>query len=514
MKSWLAQLPVGALGGALSPRVFHAARASASAVWDQARHELLYLTWALMEVALITPISLALMGWARYWPPGQVTLWLLLTLLTSFNLLRLVSVLRLSAVQRHLVMLTGLLVMLLLASSLLLYHARALSDFRWLAAFWSNLNEKGNQLWLRDVSVFLLTLLMWSRGGALLNRSFAIEKIGLFLRVGGLIIAPLVIWLGRLFLSWSVASFLLLFFAAGLTAVALVRVEELEKRQSGFSASLRPRWLGAVLAASLLTVFTAGTLATMLSGQRDIVVLGWLAPLWQAIMMGTAVVVVTLLNLALPFLQLFGAFLALLVALFGGALTSWLGALPGVSDPYETGQILTLDDLAQLTRSMGLGSKIIIFAVILLLFLLIMVGLERLHRRIRLRYHPSERALRQTAEQSTGGLVDKVWRRLGRLARWRTAASIRHIYAQMSRAAAAHGYARSLFETPYEYRQTLARVWPNHETDVQLITEAYVKIRYGELPESDAEVAAIRQAWRRLEQAKPVTLVGRQPANP
>lgn len=509
----LAQLPVMALNVRVQRPSFQAIRASATVVWDQARHELLYLTCAVMEVALITPISLALMGWARYWPSGQVFLWLLLTLLTAFNLLRLVGVLRLSTGRRQLVMLVGLLLMLLLASSLLLYHTRSLFDFRWVAAFWGNMNEKGNQLWLRDVSIFLLTVLMWSRGGALLNRSFAIEKIGLFLRFGGLIVAPLIIWLGHRFLLWSVVPFLLLFFAAGLTAVALVRVEELEKLQSGFSASLRPRWLGGVLTASLLTVFTAGTLAAVLSGKSDYAILGWLSPLWQAGAWGTAVVAITLLNLALPFIQLFGAFLELLGALFGGTLARWLGALSGTAAPYDTSQILTLEDLAQLTRNLDLGIKLIILVVILLLVLFVALVVERLYYRVKLAHHPSALAVLKTPEQPVSGLVGRLWRRLG-LGQWRAAASIRHVYGQMSRAAAANGYPRSQFETPYEYRHTLVKVWPNHEADVRLITEAYVNIRYGELPESEAEVAAIWQAWRRLEQAKPVTLSGRGPTHP
>ncbi len=47
-------------------------------VWGVAKQELLYLCWALMEIALLTPIALIFMGWARFWPPGQVALWLLL----------------------------------------------------------------------------------------------------------------------------------------------------------------------------------------------------------------------------------------------------------------------------------------------------------------------------------------------------------------------------------------------------------------------------------------------------
>jgi hypothetical protein len=52
----------------------------------------------------------------------------------------------------------------------------------------------------------------------------------------------------------------------------------------------------------------------------------------------------------------------------------------------------------------------------------------------------------------------------------------------MLRAADANGYPRLEAETPYEFLKTLTKAWPNNHQEAWLITTAYVKVRYGELP--------------------------------
>lgn len=68
----------------------------------------------------------------------------------------------------------------------------------------------------------------------------------------------------------------------------------------------------------------------------------------------------------------------------------------------------------------------------------------------------------------------------------------------MSDVAESFGYPRLEAETPYEYLTSLARVWPQAATETQLITQAYVRVRYGEIPETRAELEQILAAWRTL----------------
>ena len=73
----------------------------------------------------------------------------------------------------------------------------------------------------------------------------------------------------------------------------------------------------------------------------------------------------------------------------------------------------------------------------------------------------------------------------------------------MSVLAASYGYARASAQTPYEYQQTLDELWPEGQAENALITRAYVRVRYGELPESDEELRALHRAWERLRRLPP-----------
>jgi hypothetical protein len=68
----------------------------------------------------------------------------------------------------------------------------------------------------------------------------------------------------------------------------------------------------------------------------------------------------------------------------------------------------------------------------------------------------------------------------------------------MARLAAAQGYPRTPSETPYQYLPSLVRAFPNGEAQTRRITEAYVGVHYGELPETPEDLAAIRAAWAEL----------------
>ena len=74
----------------------------------------------------------------------------------------------------------------------------------------------------------------------------------------------------------------------------------------------------------------------------------------------------------------------------------------------------------------------------------------------------------------------------------------------MCAAAAAAGYPRCGSETPYEYLSSLSRIWPELTADTRLITEAFIRVRYGEVPETDEELETLRSAWRRLETQEPI----------
>jgi len=222
--------------------------------WGYLQREMLYLSWAVMDTTVLVPLALALMSWGRYWPSTTFFFWLLLVQLLAFNLTRLLSALRLPVSKQRLVVVAGLLFTFLFTMRLMLYPVGGLFSLDWLVAFYNNIAEVDNLLWLRDGVVFILTLIVWWRGIRLATRQFHLSRAGSRLRVGVLLFVPSAIWYVNGRSHETIIPFILLFFLMGLTAVALVRAEEVSTGNSGHAASLRPRWLLFIFGAAWGTI--------------------------------------------------------------------------------------------------------------------------------------------------------------------------------------------------------------------------------------------------------------------
>ena len=61
------------------------------------------------------------------------------------------------------------------------------------------------------------------------------------------------------------------------------------------------------------------------------------------------------------------------------------------------------------------------------------------------------------------------------------------------------GYPRADSETPFEYLPTLVKAWPDLEAQSEMITNAYIRAHYGELPETEQELETIQMAWKRIQ---------------
>jgi hypothetical protein len=91
--------------------------------------------------------------------------------------------------------------------------------------------------------------------------------------------------------------------------------------------------------------------------------------------------------------------------------------------------------------------------------------------------------------------------RLGREQQIQAAARIRQIYIELIRLAGNFGLPRDPAQTPLEFAQVLQGEWPLAGPDLDRITAAYLKIRYGGFPEHAEEVRAVEEAWRSVRTA-------------
>lgn len=80
------------------------------------------------------------------------------------------------------------------------------------------------------------------------------------------------------------------------------------------------------------------------------------------------------------------------------------------------------------------------------------------------------------------------------------ATSVRQIYRQLLRWAAAGGHPRPLSQTPYEYCYALSSLLPEARSDLDLITQQYVLTRYGARLPTEGELDQLSQAWHKVKQ--------------
>jgi hypothetical protein len=79
-------------------------------------------------------------------------------------------------------------------------------------------------------------------------------------------------------------------------------------------------------------------------------------------------------------------------------------------------------------------------------------------------------------------------------------ASVRQVYRQLLRWAAAGGYPRQISQTPGEYSEKLAGLLPEAGGDLDLITQRYMRARYGAFLYTGDELKELSEAWHRLKQ--------------
>jgi hypothetical protein len=109
------------------------------------------------------------------------------------------------------------------------------------------------------------------------------------------------------------------------------------------------------------------------------------------------------------------------------------------------------------------------------------------------------------------GLIKRIIARIKKLFRpgVRTAperaeiATVLQIYHRFLRWAAAGGHSRQVSQTPYEFGYSLAGLMPEAVADINLVTQEYVKARYGAWVSSPDELNDLNRAWDRVKHFHP-----------
>jgi hypothetical protein len=129
-----------------------------------------------------------------------------------------------------------------------------------------------------------------------------------------------------------------------------------------------------------------------------------------------------------------------------------------------------------------------------------------------LEYGDIWRMLQAFFRQSWGNLVEGVANAidLRRRQRARAAARIRQIYAELLDLSEELGCVRAEAQTPLEFMPALEGSFMTVNVELETITSAYLRVRYGQLPESHQEVEAVEMAWRTVSERGKEILVEKQ----
>lgn len=463
------------------------------------RRELLYVGLALMECCWLFPWQTLFLG-ARGQSQRVPLAGFLVMMLGALYLTRLGNQSGVSLVAQRLITLVLALLSTLVLLRVQVYATYSLTDLSWLGRF---AREVGDFLQRIPVSLilFLTGFYIWWRGIELAQQALSIESVGFSFRVG--IVAFLWLFLAKgFFFAADAVPYALLYFLVGLMAMGLARIEDVSSSHIGIRSPFNAAWLtilaGSAVAVSALSllvvnVFSFRNIAAMVDALQPVIAL--IARVTYPIQM----VVAGLLQWILSWL------IAMLARVFGGS-----EVRPDDSASNELAELLQELQQMQPPQSTSVVWRLVQSAILVLgfLFLVIFVAFSigRVQRALRDGRTAEHETVwdRETMADDVRDAVDNRWRKwrdglLARLAWLRgeeySLASIRTTYASLTRLAAVSGYPRREAETPYEYIATLIEAFPDSGGEIQLITDAYVRVHYGERSFTAQYVQRVRDSW-------------------
>ena len=475
------------------------------------RHRILFIALAGMEVAWFLPLALTLFAWLH---PDRTPLPALLAGLGGYSPLALFGVCwgvllfyllctdllnrwRIDSPLHEVTMIGAVVITALLLVRLLVYPTLAPWDLWWLLAvvraIFGFVPEGAAIIFLLVVNLFL-----WIRVAAATDRELTFFSVGVSFRVGMLLSLfgnTLLILVARQSVD-SALTYFWLFFAFGLLAVAVARIDE-KSIGAAQSTGVALPWrrfaqllvmLGATMAVAFegAQIFTPANIRT---------VLGWFSPLWD--LLGTAAMWLfyTLFWLLVPVLEW---------------LIEYVRALLGNLEPPQpleanapiaaaTPDPMTLSEMAQAFAVVRycLVTGVLVAIVLLLLILFV---------RIRRQGVGEEQEEAVQEGMALGGNPFARLRNLGRLLRryglgpgLLAAISVQNIYANVSRLAGRRGYPRTTAQSPDEYLPHLQAAFPGEIEKLVRLTAAYMRVHYGDQPLDSTELIQLREDYKMLQ---------------
>lgn len=340
----------------------------------------------------------------------------------------------------------------------------------------------------RDLAVlfveFAAVVVIWWRGVALGVTHFEPDSARLRLQLGILIF----VGFGMVTLftkDTTLLIFMMPFLVGAAFAMPLSHIERVENSPIGRPVTMDRKWWRSLILSVGAPVALCLLAALLING--------------EALAAGVRLLVIIVLLPIIAVAFVFGFLISLLASLLFRQSTNVFAGLEGIGE--------FLQGLAERPEANGGPGFVIPPEVRYLIGLAVLVGIILLLIWLTGRARREETMVRTEYDN----LIDlgpttappvmtpmaNLFRSLS-LRRWLAALTIRRIYARMDHEATKRGYARRAAETPFDHLPLLDSAFPTMHADVRIITDAYVKAHYGEVPDTDEALNVIRDAWERV----------------
>ena len=365
--------------------------------------------------------------------------------------------------------------------------------------------------------VIVVVLLSWRRGASLAHAAISPQTVqGDF--KGGLIAFILFTLFNTLATGETVPILMIQgFFLFGLLAMGMARIATLGELRGGTNSPFERRRIFSLVLTALVMVEIAYGIAYVMSGDEAAI---------PAFLLALAFLAVLLFSIPILLLLVYAVFWLILnyqeqIAQFferaGGVIEEFFQFLNRVRTGVEQVAAMLAEKFAFLKPILhwliNLAPwvrAVLLLSIVLFLIGLVLVTLYIRERRRRGVYGEELEAV--FSAQDLLKLLRDAIRQRGQEAgkflaglmlpneRQRAAARVRQIYAELMDLCSELHHPRPEALTPLEFLPRLDKVFPASRQELETITSAYIKVRYGELPEPRGEVQAIEVAWKHVKE--------------
>ncbi|MBI9045982.1 MAG: DUF4129 domain-containing protein [Anaerolineaceae bacterium] len=403
----------------------------------------------------------------------------------GYYFLRYINELSINLWVKRLLYFLWILATLLLSLRLIIFPGTPFNVFLFIQLAFQSFATEGDMtsFW----ALFAMIILNW-RIVSLSNRVISLAQVQSRFSIG------LILFLlaGTIFKFelYSLPNYFFLFFIfIGLTGSGISRILRLSEEVGGKLPYFEIKRVLWIALAALLIVFAGFLFRNLLSESITTAMAKLIQWSFQGLMYLT---VGMLYPLLMVFFWLFEMFLKFISKFFS---------------PAESAQNLAqiLEDIntmeEQVQTSSGLNLRpLLLIGILLIIIIITLYILRRNSWKLKLNLE-SDSSKANQKDNRKGNPFLELWgdNPLKRFNRYLAAAKIRRIYAGLMQLCAKLEHSRPEAATPLEFLPELEKIFSQHKNELHIITEAYLRIRYGELPETENEVQLVMQSWKLIE---------------